>query len=247
MAVPCLDKVPESCDDFLSEMDPHFQQHALIHLREDPEIRQQMIAQLRDWIVKHPRIKNVRTDAIFLLKFLRAKKYNFINVTHLLERYLASKILHRDWFGRLDIEDPDLSALVDTGYLFLLPERDSKGRTLWFSTTFELDPTRFTARHACRLHMMTAELCAESNEFLCAGFILVCDFSNITLAHLNILSISEIRLLSKVANNSIPMRAQEVHFVNVPSAGLTIANLALQLATENLRNRTFVSLLIHVN
>ncbi|XP_029709538.1 clavesin-2 [Aedes albopictus] len=239
MTVPNLDKAPEFYDDHLDEMDPQLQQHALTHLREDSQLRQQMLFQLRDWIAKHPHIRKVRTDALFLLKFLRAKKYNFINASKLLECYLASKVQHRDWFGHLDIEDPDICALVDTGYLFPLPDRDSKGRTLWFSTTSELDPTRFTGRHACRLHMMMAELCSESNEFLCGGFILVCDLTNITMAHLNVVSISDVRLLSKVANNSLPMRAQEVHFVNVPSAGLKIANMALQLATENLRSRTF--------
>ncbi|EAT40269.1 AAEL007999-PA [Aedes aegypti] len=239
MSAPCLDKIPESYDDHLAEMETQFQQHAKTYLREEPELRRQMLVQLRDWIAKHPHIRKVRTDALFLLKFLRAKKYNFINATKLLERYLATKVLHRDWFGRLDIEDPELGALVDTGYLFPLPERDSKGRTLLFSVASGIDPARFTGRHACRLHMMTAELCAESNEFLCGGFILVYDFSNITLAHLNVVSFNDIRLLSKAANNSLAVRAQEVHFVNTPSAGLTIANFALQLTNEKLRNRIF--------
>ncbi|XP_062549655.1 clavesin-1-like [Armigeres subalbatus] len=239
MPVPSLDKAPKSYDDRLVELDEQLQQHAQIYLREEPELRQQMLAQLRDWIAKHPHIRKVRTDAIFLLKFLRAKKYNFINASQLLERYLAIKVLHSDWFGKLDVDDPELSALVDTGYLFPLPERDGKGRTLLFSVASGIDPTRFTARHASRLHMMTAELCAESNEFLCGGFILVYDFSNITMAHLNVVSFSDIRLLSKAANNSLAVRAQEVHFVNTPSAGLAIANFALQLANEKLRSRIF--------
>lgn len=240
-AAPCLDKSPDKYDDCLAEMDQQLQQHAKEYLREDPELRQQMLDQLRDWIAKHPHIRQIRTDAIFLLKFLRAKKFNFINAAKLLERNLATKVLHREWFGRLDIEDPVLAALVDSGYLFPLPERDSKGRTLVFSVTSGMDPTRYTGQQVSRLHMLTAEVCGESNEFQCGGFILVYDFSAITLAHLNIVSFNDIRLLSKVINNSLALRAQEIHFVNTPSAVLTIANFALQLANEKLRSRIFVS------
>lgn len=240
MSTPCLDKSPDKYDDSLAEMDQHLQQHAKEYLREEPELRQQMLDQLRDWIAKHPHIRQIRTDAIFLLRFLRAKKYNFISASKLLERNLATKVLHGEWFGRLDIEDPEIGALVDSGYLFPLSERDSKGRTLLFSVTSVMDPTRFTGQQATRLHMMTAEVCAESNEFQCGGFILVYDFSTITLAHLNVVSFNDIRLLSKVVNNSLALRAQEIHFVNTPSAALTIANFALQLANEKLRSRIFV-------
>lgn len=238
MSAPCLDKFPERYDDRLAEMDQQLQQHARQYLREEPEHRQQMLNQLRHWIAKHPSISQIRTDTIFLLKFLRAKKYNFINATKLLERNLATRVLHPEWFGRLDIEDSELAALVESGYLFPLPERDSKGRTLVFSVASGLDPTRFT-KHACRIHMMAAELCAESNEFQCGGFVLVYDFSEITLAHLNVVSFNDIRLLSKVANNSVPLRAQEIHFVNTPRAGLAVANFVLQLANEKLRSRIF--------
>ncbi|XP_055533521.1 clavesin-1-like [Wyeomyia smithii] len=236
---PCLDKAPKKYDDYMTELDDFFKDMAAKYLREDDNIREQSLRQFRDWIAKHPNIKRVRTDAPFLLRFLRTKKYNFINSCKMLERFLAARVLHKKWFSRLDVEEPELGALIDSGYLFPLPERDSKGRTLIFSESSGVDPNKFTGAHACRIHMLMAEVLHDVNEVQCAGFVLIYDFSKITLAHLNIVSFNEIRMLTRVLNNATPMRTQEVHFVNTPPAALTVANFALQLANEKLRNRVF--------
>ncbi|XP_055627902.1 clavesin-1-like [Toxorhynchites rutilus septentrionalis] len=239
ICAPCLDKAPEKYDDRLAEMDEFFTRLAREFIREDPEIREQSLRQLRDWIAKHPYIKKVRTDAPFLLRFLRTKKYNFINSSKMLERYLAARVLHRKWFSQLSLDEPDLCALVDAGYLFPLPERDSKGRTLIFSNGSGVDPTKFSGVHACRIHMLMAEMLHDLNEVQCGGFVLIYDFSKITLAHVNIVSFSEMRMMARVLNNATPMRTQEVHIVNTPGVAVTVANFALQLANEKLRSRVF--------
>uniref|UniRef100_A0A182PXA7 CRAL/TRIO N-terminal domain-containing protein n=1 Tax=Anopheles epiroticus TaxID=199890 RepID=A0A182PXA7_9DIPT len=45
-------------------------------LREDDEIREQSLTQMREWIAKHPYIRKCRTDSSFLLRFLRFRKYS---------------------------------------------------------------------------------------------------------------------------------------------------------------------------
>lgn len=242
ICAPCLDKAPEKYDDRLAEMDDFYLRLAKQLIREDPELQEQSLRQFRDWIAKHPHIKKVRTDAPFLLRFLRTKKYNFINSTKMLERYLAARVLHKKWFSQLVIEEPELGSLVDAGYLFPLPERDNKGRTLLFSDSSGMDPTKFFGTHVCRIHMLAAEILHDLNEVQCGGFVLIYDFSKITLAHVNNVSFSETRMMARVLNNATPMRTQEVHFVNTPGVAVTVANFALQLTNEKLRSRVFVSI-----
>ena len=72
-------------------------------------------------------------DANFLLRFLRMKKFNVKDSLNLLEKYLKIRSEHPEWFSNLDIKDPRISDLVDRGFFFALPERDSAGRRVFFS------------------------------------------------------------------------------------------------------------------
>lgn len=238
-----LDKAPAKYDDDLAEMDDFFRGLAEKYIRETPDLRQQSLAQLRDWIAKHPHIRRVRTDAPFLLRFLRTKKYNFINASKQLERYLAVRMLHRKYFERLDVEDPEFGALIGSGFLVPMPERDAKGRTVIFSTAKDVDAERFTVHQLSRAHFLLMEVLNDSNELQCGGFVSVFDFSGLTMAHVNLVGVNDIRLQVNVSANATPVRAQEMHFINAPSLLTTAINLVMKLTSEKLRNRIFVSAL----
>jgi hypothetical protein len=63
-------------DTYECTLSPELQKMAKDELREDENTRNQSLAQFREWIAKHPHIKRCRTDAAFLLRFLRVKKYS---------------------------------------------------------------------------------------------------------------------------------------------------------------------------
>lgn len=51
----------------------------------------------------------------------------------MLERYLTIRQLYPEWFQNLDIDDPDIEAIIDSGYLVPLPQRDERGRRVILS------------------------------------------------------------------------------------------------------------------
>uniref|UniRef100_A0A182MQ23 CRAL-TRIO domain-containing protein n=1 Tax=Anopheles culicifacies TaxID=139723 RepID=A0A182MQ23_9DIPT len=234
---PNLDKAPARYDNEIDELDAHCQQLARDFLRENPTIREQSLGQLRDWIVKHPSIKRCRTDARFLLRFLRTKKYSFINASTMLERYLSCRVVHPHWFKRLDIEDQQMCELVEAGFLYPVLEKDARGRTVIFGDAGTLDPKVYTVGHGCRMHMLVGETLYDDASVQCAGFVLVYDLSGITMGMLGLVTLNDIRDLATYLNNAVPMRIQELHFVNTPSLALKIANYTLALMNEKLRNR----------
>ncbi|XP_065082667.1 retinaldehyde-binding protein 1-like [Ochlerotatus camptorhynchus] len=238
-SVPSVEKAPEKYDDRVGELNDFYRNIAVEQLREDDTLRAQGLEQLRDWIAKHPHIQKCRTDAPFLLRFLRGKKYLINTATETLERYLVARVMYPQWFTKLDIEEPQLAGLVDTGYLFPLPERDSQGRALVFNETGQLDPSKFTASDVARIHMMVNESFFDTNEVQCAGLVLVYDLSGMTMGQLSLVTLNEIRVLASFMNKAFPLRIQEIHFVNTPGATLQIANFALALLSEKLRERVF--------
>ncbi|XP_055629533.1 retinaldehyde-binding protein 1-like [Toxorhynchites rutilus septentrionalis] len=238
-SVPSMEKVPEKYDDRITEMSEMHHKIAAEQLREDDSIRSQSLAQMREFIAKHPHIKKCRTDAQFLLRFLRSKKYSINSATEVLERFLIARKVHPQWFYPLDIEDPELNAFADTGYLFPLPERDAKGRAMIFNETGKLDPTKFAAHHVTRMHMMVYESLMDQSDTQCAGVVHVYDLTGMTMAQISLVTLNEIKALAGYLNKATPMRIQEFHFVNTPGATATIVNFAMQLLSDKLRERVF--------
>ncbi|XP_055603044.1 retinaldehyde-binding protein 1-like [Uranotaenia lowii] len=235
--VPCVDKNPEKYEDNFCELSEFYQKIASEKLRESDEIREQSLAQLRDWIAKHPHIKKCRTDTQYLLRFLRNRKYAINSACEMLERSLVAKAIHPHWLTNLDIEDPELEALVDTGYLFTLPERDSKGCTIIFNETAQLDPTKFNAGHVARIHNLINEVNFDRPEVQCGGFVLVYDLSGMTMSQLSLVSLNDIRILARYVTKAIPVRFHELHFLGTPGPTQTIVNFVLQLFSEKLKQR----------
>lgn len=120
-------------DEYKTTLDAETLQTARLELREDDSTREQALKQFRHWIEKHPAIKKCRTDSLFLLRFLRTKKFSLPMAQEMLERYLTIRQLYPEWFQKLDIDDPELEAIIDSGYLVPLPKRDRHGRKVLMS------------------------------------------------------------------------------------------------------------------
>jgi hypothetical protein len=54
-------------------------------------------------------------DALFLLRFLRSKKFSVVQAQEMLERYLVMRQLYPVWYKSLDTLDTQLIELVDAG------------------------------------------------------------------------------------------------------------------------------------
>jgi hypothetical protein len=68
------------------------------------------------------------SDARFLLRFLRFKKFSVTLAQEALERYVLLRQTFGVAFNCLDITIPMMEDLTNRGYLFACPKRDSKGR-----------------------------------------------------------------------------------------------------------------------
>lgn len=130
----------EDYDPYVCGLSPAMKQVAKEELHEDENIRRQALAQFREWIDKHPHIRKCRRDAVFLLRFLRTKKFSVPAACEMLERYLTIRQLFPQWFQQLDINDPAINEIFENGYLVPLPQRDSTGRQVLFSVAAKFDP-----------------------------------------------------------------------------------------------------------
>lgn len=188
-----LSTTPDNFDPYVCNLSPKFKEIAQTELREDENIRSQALAQFREWISKHPHIKRCRTDAVFLLRFLRTKKFSVAAACEMLERYLTIRQLYPQWFTKLDIEDKELGEIIDSGYLVPLPVRDEHGRQLILSCAGKFDPYRYTSAQMARAHSLICESLLDDEESQVAGYTHINDESGITMGFVSLWSLVDIR------------------------------------------------------
>ncbi|XP_074100916.1 clavesin-1-like [Cotesia typhae] len=216
------------------------QKIAMEELREDENIRNQALEQFRDWILKHPSIKRCRTDPGFLLRFLRTKKFSLPIAQAMLERYLHARQLYSDWFQNLDINDPDMEAIIDNGYIVPLLEKDEHGRQVILTSAGRFDPYKYTSAQMVRAHSLVSEVLMDDEENQVRGYTHVNDESGLTMGHVSAFSFTDIRNLLRWIQSSTPMRHKQTHFINIPNYATKVIDFALSLLNDKLRARIMV-------
>lgn len=114
------------------ELSDELKKIAKLELREDKSSREQSLKQMRDWLSKNKDVENVRTDDVFLLRFLRCKKFSVPMAQQQLLKYLNMKRAMKHLIKDLDYLSPVVSDLIDNGFIFQSPIRDHKGRRVIF-------------------------------------------------------------------------------------------------------------------
>lgn len=181
------------------------------------------------------------TDAVFLLRFLRTKKFSVSAACEMLENYLTIRQLYPHWFQKLDIENPEVEAILKTGYIIPLLERDDLGRQIILLRPDRIDPNRCTSENLAKIHSVVCEAYLDDEESQVAGYVNINDHSGLRMGHISMWSFVDIRHLLKCIQNSTPMRHKASHIFNLPSFANAVIEFASAALSEKLRNRIYVS------
>merc|ERR1712061_271859 len=173
-------------------------------LNEDKSSRRKALAEMRAWIKTTPGINHCRTDNSFLLRFLRMQKFDIKESQNILEKYLTMRCQYPAWFQNLDCRDPSLKDLVDSGYIFVLPGRDSLGRRVIFSQAGAMDPARFTSSDILRSLIMTFETLLVDEENQVRGFTYIFDEKAVGWSHLSVWTPSEVTKAFSCCERALP-------------------------------------------
>lgn len=230
-------------------------------LREDKKIREQSLEQFREWLKKNPDVANIRTDDVFLLKFLRAKKFSIPMAQQLLLKFLNFKQVFRHLTVNLDFMEPGVLRLINQGYLVPSPIRDKHGRKVIigfaskkssFNHLFTMsnsnpnilenfDPEEHTSSDMSRTHFITYETLLEDPENQIMGFVHVGDFQGVTTSHIACWNPTDFLRIMKWGEQSVPMRHKEIHFCNIPSPIKWVIDVGKTRVSNKIKDRLHVS------
>ena len=78
----------------------------------------------------------------FLLRFLRAQKFDVGRAEAMMEKYLELRRVKPQWFQIDSKNSKHLMELLSNGFLTVLPEQDEEGRVCVFHQPSVADPSR---------------------------------------------------------------------------------------------------------
>jgi len=126
---------------------------------------------------------------------------------------------------------------VLSGFLFVLPERDSFGRRVIFHIPRYMDPSRHSTEDVMKVIAITLETLIEDEENQIRGLTCIVDASGLSLAHMTFENPLETRRVINLCEKSIPMRHKGINYVHLPSFVKTMFNFFKGFASKKIQNR----------
>lgn len=205
-------------------------------LREEDGNRLDTINQLRDWIVKNPAIKHCRTDDIFLLKFLRFRKFAVHQAGESIERYLAARQKMSQWFKKTDPNEPPMSTILDDCPITVLG-RDDSGRTILLIRVASYDAENLTQDSIMHFVMTMLDTLTEQEEVQIGGVRVWMDCTGISMKFVALFHLTEYGAMIDLMTKTMPIRIREVHSVKLPKFAVSVANFALTFTSQKFKER----------
>ncbi|CAO1439552.1 unnamed protein product [Diamesa serratosioi] len=224
-------------DEYVFTLSKELEELAEKELGETEQVRNNAIKELRDWTMKNPRIIKTRLDAVWLLRFLRFKKFDIALAKEAIERYLIFRqgSYGKDWFEHLDILRPSTEKLLDDGYLLVLPNRDSKGRKVLMFRASIVDPSIKTCGYDTLIvNTSTFETLLEDEENQIRGIVHIADLGGAGMSHFTVFPPQKYYRMAKNTEITLAMRHKAFHAVNIPSSMKWIGTYIMSKAGEKI-------------
>lgn len=177
-------------------------------------------------------------DDVYLLQFLRARKYSMDDVYQTFENIHLAKRRYPQFFDFTEEEFTKALKLLDSGFLLPLPTRDAGGRKIILLRTKKIDTELFTVYDTCRVLLYAVSVLLEEEETQIAGIILIFDHSDITLKH--VMSPMDIRDFMHFVKHCSAIRQKGNYVLNLPSFASIMIDLFKAFLSEKLKTRLFV-------
>ncbi|XP_074646710.1 alpha-tocopherol transfer protein-like [Tubulanus polymorphus] len=189
-------------------------------LNEVPKEREGQIAKLRELILKKPGI-TCRTDAKFLIRFLRRSKFSVIAAQKMIENFVIVRASEKHgipkWFHGVSPYSEDMMEIMDTLYTTPLPGRDKNGEKILLIRTGAWDPKRPEMfENLFRYGLMVTDICLRDEATQVHGFTIICDFEGFSASHASYWTYTIVKNAMNCWQDTYPNRNKGVHYYKAP-------------------------------
>ncbi|XP_045214132.1 alpha-tocopherol transfer protein-like isoform X2 [Mercenaria mercenaria] len=200
----------------LSSMTEELRKVAEEEVNEQPARRHVDIETLRNRILLHPELK-VQTDDAYLLRFLRATRFDHESAFTLIQKYLEMKSDEKNRLLFKDMRPSSVKHVLEAGVTGELPNRDKLGRRVMVFRPGKWDPSKFPITDMFKTNFMTLYKFIEDEETQIKGVVVIFDMNGMGFGQITHLSPFFAKRIVALLQESFPMQFKAVHLVNEPA------------------------------
>lgn len=214
--------------------------YAAANLNETDDNRSQKIEEIREWILKHDNL-HACTDDFFILRFLRASKFNIEKTKYKLWNYYEQRSNIPEWYANKDPFLAELQDMFKLGVFLPMRKFDNEGRLVVLIRVAAHDPSKQKLADMLKASLMILDLAIRENESVSLhGVIAIMDLEGISLGHALQFPPNVIKKLVHAWQGCYPLRIQALEFINSPTYVNVILNVFKSFMTNKLKQRIHV-------
>nr|XP_054500249.1 alpha-tocopherol transfer protein-like isoform X2 [Agelaius phoeniceus] len=165
---------------YVCTLSPDLVTKAREELQEKPEWRLRDVQALRDMVCKdYPSLGTCLDDA-FLLRFLRARKFDYDRALQLLVNYHTCRRTWPEVFSNL--KPSAIKPVLESGFVTVLPHRDPQGRHVVCIRPDRWTPSNYPITENIRAIYLTLEKLIQSEETQVNGIVILADYKGVSLS-----------------------------------------------------------------
>uniref|UniRef100_T1JCV9 CRAL-TRIO domain-containing protein n=1 Tax=Strigamia maritima TaxID=126957 RepID=T1JCV9_STRMM len=210
-------------------------------LHEKPEWRDRDIQALRDMVLGEQEL-NCRMDDAFLLRFLRARKFDYDRAFQLLKNYY--KIRLQFAYLYVNYRPSTLTSVFVHNMQIVLPDCDQYGRKVFIynggrGTNGRWNPEQCSLDDIYRANQMCLEMAIEEEESQINGFVAIVDMKDFGIHQAKHYRPAYAKRVISLIQDCFPGRFKGFHFVNENAIFDTLFVIVKQFLSDKIRNRVF--------
>lgn len=184
-------------------------------LNEKPQWRSRDVQALRDMLEKKPELK-IRKDDAFLLRFLRAKKFDYDRAYNLIVRHFEMKADEKNKQLFTNLRPAAVKHVLDAGVTGVLPHRDKLGRRVIVFRPGKWDPSSFPIDDIFKTNFLTLSKLIQDEQTQVCGVVMMMDLTDIGWNHARNISPFYAKRVMSLLQDCFPMRFKGIHYLNEP-------------------------------
>ncbi|XP_021922038.1 clavesin-2-like isoform X1 [Zootermopsis nevadensis] len=218
-------------------LSPEWADKAAVELNEKPETVQTNISSLRSMVLAETHL-HVRTDDAFLLRFLRARKFNCAEAFRMLQRYYIMKLRCPELFKTP--RPSEKQHILEMQAQNMLEDRDSNGRRVYIFRVEKCDAANVSIEDIFRTNLLALEHIVQEPETQIAGLAVIVDMNGFGFQHAKFLSPYYARRTVDVIQETFPLRFKGFHVINQPFYFDAVFAVLKPFLKEKIRRRIYL-------
>ena len=219
---------------YVCTLDKELRDKARSELLEKDEWRQRDIDALRMRVLNNKALTS-RQDAEFLIRFLRARKFDYERSYALLESYYRMRAQHPHIYRAL--KPSAVEQLWADGVTQVLPHPDKFGRRIIYYRPGKLQYDKYSVDDFLKAANMNLEHIIRDEVTQVNGVVVISNGDGVTWDLFKHAGIERLRLMPKLVQEAFPIRMKVLHMVNQPEIFGYVFNLVKPFLKEKLRSR----------